>query len=381
MTDHRSPNTDHRFDVAIIGAGISGACASIRLAKNGARVLLIEAGEFPRHKVCGEFLSPESKSVFARLGVLEPLKNAGATEVNSARVVSRNGRELNLGLPQSALGISRFQLDQILAEAAQNAGAKLVCKARVRAIMPKNDGFEIFTAHENFRAQIVLNAAGRNSHWLPREEQSTPASNEKATKYVGLKTHFKNSSLPIGLVELHAWRGGYCGLVQVENGVLNACLLTRYDVLQGRAPEEFWSWLLYHLPVLCARLKNAQIQMPWLATGNVVFHRSTPVEEKLWNCGDAAGLIHPLAGDGMAMAARSGELSAAILSSHLRNEISEKQAREIYELAWQREFSSRLKWASRFQKMLIDPQLIAPALAVLSRAPSLGKFAVRATRG
>ena len=371
----------NEFDIAIIGAGISGACAAIRLAKNGTRVLLLEAGEFPRHKVCGEFLSPESKSVFARLGVLETLKNAGATEVNSARVVSRNGRELNLDLPQSALGISRFQLDKILAEAAQNAGAKLVCKTRVRAVTSENSEFEISTSHENFHAQIVLNAAGRNAHWLQREEQITPASDGKATKYVGLKTHFKNSNLPIGVVELHAWRGGYCGLVQVEGGVLNACLLTRYDVLQGRAPDEFWRWLLDHLPALCARLENAEIQMPWLATGNVAFNRSTPVEENLWNCGDAAGFIHPLAGDGMAMAARGGELSAAILSSHLRGEISEKQAREIYELAWQREFSSRLKWAGRFQKMLIDPQFIALALAVLSRAPSLGNFAVRATRG
>lgn len=379
MTEHQFSN--HRFDVAIIGAGISGACASIRLAKNGARVLLLEAGDFPRHKVCGEFLSPESKSIFARLAVLETLKNAGAIPVNSARVVSRSGREVKLDLPQSALAISRFELDRILASAAQNAGAKVLCRTRVRAVRPEMDGFEIFTARGNFQARIILNAAGRNTNWLPREDGSTPPPASGQTKYVGLKTHFKSSNFPAGLVELHAWRGGYCGLVQVEGGVLNACLLTRYDILKGRAPEEFWSDLLHHLPALRARLQGAQIQMPWLATGNVVFSGSTPVAGKLWNCGDAAGFIHPLAGDGMAMAARSGELAGAILSSHLREDISEKQAREIYQLAWQREFASRLKWAARFQKCLIDSQLVAPALAVLSRVSVLGKFAVRATRG
>ena len=367
------------FDVAVIGSGISGSCAAIRLANNGARVLVLEAGEFPRHKVCGEFLSPESKGVFARLGVLTNIENSGSQPIHSARIVSRSGREVNLDLPQSALAISRFRLDEILANAAQNAGAELHCQTRVRAVREDADGFHISMPHGNFKAGVVLNAAGRNMSWLLHDNKESPGQSQ--TKYVGLKTHFKNSDLPAGLVELHAWRGGYCGLVQVENGILNACLLTRYDVLNGRSPEAFWNWLLDHLPSLRARLKNAGQQMPWLATGNVVFNGSTPLSGSIWNCGDAAGFIHPLAGDGMAMAARGGELAGAILSSHLRGYISERHAREIYELAWQREFASRLKWASRFQKLLIDPQLITPALSLLSHTPSLNRFAVRATRG
>lgn len=369
------------FDVAVIGSGISGSCAAIRLAKNGARVLVIEAGEFPRHKVCGEFLSPESKSVFARLDVLKNIENSGSVAVHSARIVSRSGREVNLDLPQSALAISRFRLDEILATAAQNAGAELFCRTRVRTVSKEADGFHISGTHGDFKARVVLNAAGRNVSWLAHETKNAPSNRQNQTKYVGLKTHFENSSFPDGLVELHAWRGGYCGLVQVEDGILNVCLLTRYDVLNGRSPEEFWNWLLDHLPALHARLKNAVQQIPWLATGNVVFNGSTPLSQNIWNCGDAAGFIHPLVGDGMAMAARSGELAGVILSSHLRGEISEKHAREIYDLAWQREFASRLKWASRFQKLLIDPQLVAPALSLLSCTPSLSRFAIRATRG
>ena len=136
-----------------------------------------------------------------------------------------------------------------------------------------------------------------------------------------------------------------------------------------------------NLPALRARLENAEMQMEWLATGNVQFEYALPTRGQLWCCGDAAGFIHPFTGDGMAMAARSGELAAAILSSHLRGDIFAVQARGIYEAAWKREFSSRLKWASGLQKCLIDPQLLSPVLSLLSRAPALGQFVVRATRG
>jgi 2-polyprenyl-6-methoxyphenol hydroxylase-like FAD-dependent oxidoreductase len=170
-------------------------------------------------------------------------------------------------------------------------------------------------------------------------------------------------------------------LTKIENETINACLLTRYETLNGRAPDEFWNWLLHHLPLLRARLQNARPQMPWLAAGNISFGGSTPAAGGVLCCGDAAGFIHPLAGDGMAMAARSGELAASILSARLRDEISEKITREIYEKAWRREFSSRLKWAGVFQKLLIGSPLMVPALTGLARFPALGERAVCVTRG
>ncbi len=368
------------FDAAIIGGGISGACAAIRLAKNGAQILVLEAGEFPRHKVCGEFLSPESKNVFARLGVLEEICNSGAMEISQSQIILRNGQKLKIALPKNALSLSRFRLDSILIEAAQNAGATLSCKTRVRHISQNENGFAISTSRGDFFARTLLNAAGRNFSFATREAGSTP-STQCAVKYIGLKTHFYGANFPARLVELHAWRGGYCGLSQIENGQMNACLLARYDSLNGRSPQEFWDWLLQHLPSLHARIKNAHMQLPWIATGNISFDCSTPSAGGALHCGDAAGFIHPLTGDGMAMAARSGELAATVLSAQLRGEISEDVAREIYEKSWRREFQSRLKWSGVFQKLLIDSQLIAPALAGLARFPLLGQSAVRATRG
>jgi flavin-dependent dehydrogenase len=367
------------FDAAIIGGGVGGACAALALANNGARVVVLEAGSFPRHKVCGEFLSPESKTVFARLGVLEEIKNAGALEISMSRIVARSGQTLEMALPQNALSLSRFQLDEILIRAAQHAGAQLVCKTRVRDVRENQNDFTVTTSRGAFTARSVLNAAGRNASFL-RRAGSTPDAGRDA-KFIGLKTHFRGANFPADLVELHFWHGGYCGLTKIENETINACLLTRYETLNGRAPDEFWNWLLHHLPLLRARLQNARPQMPWLAAGNISFGGSTPAAGGVLCCGDAAGFIHPLAGDGMAMAARSGELAASILSARLRDEISEKITREIYEKAWRREFSSRLKWAGVFQKLLIGSPLMVPALTGLARFPALGERAVCVTRG
>jgi flavin-dependent dehydrogenase len=362
------------FDVAIAGAGIGGTCAAIALARRGHKVLLLEAGEFPRHKVCGEFLSPESKAVFKRLGVLDTLHGAGASEVHHAHVLAY-GAQMRTPLPSAALALSRFQLDTILIEAAQDAGAEVLCHTRVRQVTREADSFHIETTNGQWQAREVVAASGRHAAWLPKPADSN------ATRYVGLKTHFRNTKLQRGTVEIHAWRGGYCGLVQIENGLTNACLLARYDNLRGRSPQQFWEWLLQNVPSLRARMRDSEAAMPWLSTGNVQFGQQAPVQDEVLCIGDAAGFIHPLAGDGMAMAARSGELAATVLNAQLRGDIDATTTRTLWAGAWQREFASRLSWAGRFQQLLIDSQMVAPLLGLMARWPRLSQFAVAKTRG
>lgn len=386
------------YDAIIVGAGISGACAAIALARRGCKVLLLESGSFPRHKVCGEFLSPESKAVFSRLKVLEAIVAAGAQDVTQARIVARGGRAVKTDLSGTALSISRFALDTLLVEAAQDAGVKVLCGARVRRLEQPQELSCLDSTQGEFRARTVLVATGRNPTWLQRSVGETRVvsnadsqSRYSPARYLGFKAHFRETALPCAIVELHAWRGGYCGLVQVENGLTNVCLLSRYEAVAGRSPQQFWPHLLQHLPDLKARMQGALQKFDWLATGNVSFGPSAPLRSSnadsnqdndgVLCCGDAAGFIHPLTGDGMAMAARSGELGAAVIGAQLRGELAPRDARQLYAAAWQREFAARLKWAGRFQRLLIDPQLTAPALGLMTRVPRLGRLAFEVTRG
>jgi len=100
------PTAHPPFDLAVIGGGPAGTSAAITAARSGARVLLLEAIEFPRHKVCGEFISAESLGVLADLLRDLPAGQAflkSAPKLGRARLFLGNRR---LEAPVSPAGVS-----------------------------------------------------------------------------------------------------------------------------------------------------------------------------------------------------------------------------------------------------------------------------------
>lgn len=381
--------TQPNFDAVVIGAGIAGPCAAVALARRGARVALLETGELPRHKVCGEFLSPESQAVFTRLGIMELIQTQQPVSVGKSRIVAASGKQLETELPQAGLALSRFRLDKTLWDAAATSGAYCYAQTRVRHIEGNaTAGFTVTTTNETFTARAVIAAPGRHAPWLndakPPDATNSKLKTQNSKLFFGMKAHFRGASLEPGVVELHGWRGGYCGVTQVEDGITNVCLLARYEVLQSRAeraPGAFWEWLLAQCPSLALRMQGATRQMAWLTTGNVAFGACCPASGDVLRCGDAAGFIDPLTGDGMAMAARSGELAATVTALQLRGDVRPHDAAPLYAAAWQREFKRRLHWAAALRPLLMTPGLTTPAIALLSHTPGLAQRIVANTRG
>ncbi len=200
------------FDLIVVGGGPAGSAAAITAVRGGARVLLLERGRLPRHKVCGEFVSAESLELLGSL-----LLGQHLTVLNDAVRISRtrlyvDGRMIRAVVDPPAASIARCDLDAALWESAQLAGVDARQQVTVREIKGRGP-FRICSSDGEFESRAVINASGRWS----------------IQKWVGLKAHFAESS-PEASVDLYFFDGGYCGVQPVARGRVNACAMVRADV-------------------------------------------------------------------------------------------------------------------------------------------------------
>ncbi len=366
------------FDVAVVGAGLAGGCAAILLAQSGARVVLLDAGTPGAQKVCGEFLSPESRAQLTRLGIWDAMQAAGALPVSDARILTTKRRGHAISLSDEGVALSRAALDAILWARAGEVGVQTHAHTPVQSIERASDGaFLVHTRGGDFRARFVLSATGRTSK-LGRTGDGAP---EPKQRFVGLKTHLLGARVGRGEVAVYPFKGGYCGLVGVEDGRVNACLLAPYARLKGRSPAALWEEVCRENCALSEATHGATPAFEWIATGNVSFERFAPIRDGVLRVGDAAGYIHPLSGDGMAMALRSGELAARTVQHALRYTQSPLAAADTYALLWNREFARRLRWARTLQPFFSRPMWANTMIFWANLFPTLTRLTTAKLRG
>jgi menaquinone-9 beta-reductase len=368
------------FDAAVIGGGPAGSIAAIDLARRGHRVVLIDKASFPRHLVCGEFLSPESRDVLDRVGVLAELDRSGALEVSGVRLTAAGGADVRSELDRPGLAVSRYVLDQALLERAVRQGVDVRTGCEVRDIAGSLvHGFVIETESETLTSRMVIGAYGKRSR-LDRNLDRPFFS--RTTPYVGLKQHYSMTTTSGSVVELHAFNGGYCGLVGIEGGRMNACSLIRSDVLRSLGSKDPFAAMALLNTYLAERLKNADPCFERaLAISQISFVEKDVMHRDICMTGDAAGLITPLCGDGMAMAMNGGELAAHFSSSFLTGTIDAADFRVEYRRAWAREFIVRTRIGRALQRAFLAGRLGNAGLRALSQAPPILRWMIRTTRG
>ena len=101
-----------KYDVAIIGGGLAGLSLSIDLKKRGYSVLVIEKGNYPRHKVCGEYISMESHDYL--LSICPTITSYELPFINNFKLTSTGKREFQTSLDLGGFGISRYLLEDLL---------------------------------------------------------------------------------------------------------------------------------------------------------------------------------------------------------------------------------------------------------------------------
>lgn len=354
------------YDLIIIGAGPAGTAAAITAARNSASVLLLEQGRYPRHKVCGEFVSPESLALLRSF-----LAHDGAILERAPRIATTrlflDGRELHAPVNPPAASISRFDLDVALWHAAEAAGVDARLQTPVLTLSGSGP-FVVKTGCGVVQARSVINAAGR---WSSLSLRSSSALQDK---WLGIKAHFCELSPPSS-VDLYFFDGGYCGVQPVGPDRVNVAAMVRAD----RATT--MPAVLELHPALAARSRHWQPAFEAVTTSPLLFRRPEPVRDRALLAGDAAGFIDPFVGDGIALALRSGAAAAQALLPFWRRQISLPAACLAYRLAYEQSFLSIFRNAARFRRLLNLPAALrAPFVSLLQRT-GLPGFVVRATRG
>lgn len=298
---------------------MSLACA-LRLQNLPVRVL--EAGNYPRHRVCGEFISGVTGETLARLGITDLFADACLHQSLAWHDRGRIIHRTRLKIP--AFGISRYLLDERLSNQAMQIGATV--ETNVRARPEPQDGL-VWTAGRR----------PRNGSWI------------------GLKAHVRNLPQSADL-EMHCGTNGYAGLAGVEDGWTNVCGLFRLD---RSIRAESSALLAAYLEVggnhaLASALRDGEWrEHSFSAVAGFELGRQVPVPGLL-ALGDAESMIPPFTGNGMSMAFQAAELAIFPLAAWSRGEQTWQETSDNVRAAVFGKFRRRLAVAGALHPVLLE---------------------------
>jgi 2-polyprenyl-6-methoxyphenol hydroxylase-like FAD-dependent oxidoreductase len=305
--------------VEIFGGGPAGAAAAIAAISETDQVRLVEKSAFPRHKVCGEFLSPGIAAMLDDLGLSEEFQQLRPARIR--RVLLYIGKKFSqFTLPESAFGLSRYELDRMLLGKAAGLGVHII---RSRVDAPWR--WRTLNGHECNSNTII--ACGR---------KPIPA---QMSRIFGFKAHFEG---PVDdIVQLFFFRRCYVGVSAVENDHTNVCGLAPEEILRGY-DFDIDEFLLSSDP-LRDRIRPLARTMKWMTTGPLSFRNSLEAamqDTTTFLAGDALGFVDPFTGTGILSALLTGSMAGR------------SAARGVSSAIYLRECRRALRWVFHLAALL-----------------------------
>ncbi len=377
-----------RFDVVVIGGGPAGSVAGRCIAEAGYSVVLVEKHVFPRETICGEFLSGEVVASIRELGLEAAFQALRPNRLTTFTLLPGKGGPVRAPLGFSAYGIRRGKFDAMLLGAAAAGGVEILQPAEVTGVERSGDGFLVRFMEEKRAGTIlsswVVGAYGRSS---PLDRFLRRPFAGIRTGYTGVKFH-----VPAGLLEnigqteimIALGPGVYCGVSHVDEGTATVCYLTRRTgegapsrgVLRNLA-----RWNRDFGLVVTSEALTFLLQTQVYGTGNIFFGTRDVVEDGVLMVGDSAGVIAPLAGDGIGSALQQARLLGDLFAERLpgrrgRNSLAERYRRESSRLLAAR------RTVARVCQNLAMTRMVRPTVAPLFKSvPGLLQATIKATRG
>lgn len=309
--------------IEIIGGGLAGLSLGVGLLRQGVPVTVIEAGDYPRHRVCGEFITGLADETVETLGIESVFD--GALRHADVRWHAGDRPLATMRLPQAAIGISRFVLDARLAALFKACGGTLITRRRVNPTM-EGEGW--------------VWASGR------RRAVQSP--------WVGIKAHMRGLTLARDL-ELHLGAGAYVGLSRVEDGWVNVCgLFRRRCGLAGDSSGALARTLRGSgLVALAERVTRAEFRPnSGSAVAGFVFDGSVEPRGGV-ALGDTCAVVPPFTGNGMAMAFMGAALALKPLTAWSKGEASWEEVSDRIHFLLRKKFDLRLRGAAWLHPLLL----------------------------
>jgi flavin-dependent dehydrogenase len=341
-----------RFDaeVIVVGGGPGGSATATLLAEAGHRVLLLDKAHFPRHKACSEFINPAAVQILHKLGMDDAITEAQPHQTEGMMIHAPDGRRFLVDFPtaqpgQIAIGLSRFRLDHLLLQRAEQAGASVQQGAHVRDVICQAGrviGVEatIDGVRESIRAPVVIGADGRHSTVSRCLGLDAPVRWPRRT---GLIAHYRGVTGLDRWGELHVVRGAYAGLASLEDGLTNVAYVAGAHAVAQRSTslETFFEQGLEHIPVLAAKLAGAE-RVGRIRGMGPMAHRTRQVSGAgFLLVGDAASFLDPFTGEGIFEALRAGQLAAPVVAAALRAGDTSADALAPYRVRRRRAFTAK----------------------------------------
>jgi len=340
--------------ITIVGGGLAGLALGIGLRRCDVPVTVNEAGHYPRHRVCGEFISGRGQVTLARLGLRELSGQAGAVSAQTIAFFSATQSTAPRPLPSSAICLSRFALDAALAKNFRELGGELLEGRRFAGEFGEG----------------IVRATGRRAR-----------ADEGGSRWFGLKIHARKIALAADL-EMHVSPSGYVGLCKINGGGVNICGLFRkradasgeakhrYDLLHGPAGSPLYQ-----------RLAAAEFdENSFCAVAGLSLQPQQAAARAEICVGDAITMIPPVTGNGMSMALESAQVAITPLVAWSRGELSWNEARQKIARDCDAVFARRLAWAKWLQRIILTPALQNPLVALAARSDWFWPMAFERTR-
>lgn len=380
------------LDVLIVGAGPAGTVAATVLARQGARVRIVDRARFPRDKLCGDTVNPGTLALLRRLNLADRLEARGLP-VAGMIVTGTDGVAVEAPYPEGLQGraMVRRELDWSLLQQATAAGAEFEpCTSVRRAIVdeevPGGISGVVVNDERTIRARVVIAADGRHSTLafglgLARHPEH-PRRWAIGAYFEGV--YFENGARLSSFGEMHVRCGGYIGVAPIPGGLANVCLVKSWEAPDDgaassattfRDPEALVRRELARDPLLCERFSGARLVTPPVVLGPLAVDVKPHAIPGLLLAGDAAGFIDPMTGDGLRFAVRGGELAAEAGLQALANGWTGVHARLARER--RREFATKWRFDRTLRTLVSFPAAVRAGEAVALVAPSALRALVR----